>query len=160
MDRGAIHDLIKAQLGDAVLEDRRDVPDPFIVVRPDAVEALAFFCRDDARLKYNLLSLITGVDYPERKVIEVIYCLDSTVLKHWLIFKVALPREDPVVASVEQVWRTADWHERETFDLLGVRFEGHHNLLRILCAEDWVGHPLRKDYVIPETYRGLKNVVY
>ena len=51
-------------------------------------------------------------------------------------------------------------HERETFDLMGVIFEGHHNLVRILCAEDWEGHPLRKDYVIPDTYRGLKNVVY
>jgi NADH-quinone oxidoreductase subunit C len=73
---------------------------------------------------------------------------------------VPLPRDNPRVASVEKVWKTADWHERETFDLLGVTFEGHHNLVRILCAEDWEGHPLRRDYVMPESYRGIKNVVY
>jgi NADH-quinone oxidoreductase subunit C len=82
------------------------------------------------------------------------------VHKHWLIVKVPLPRDNPRVASVEKVWKTADWHERETFDLLGVTFEGHHNLVRILCAEDWEGHPLRRDYVMPESYRGIKNVVY
>ena len=92
-------------------------------------------------------------------MIEVIYCVDSTSQLCSLIFKAALPREQPQVATVEHVWRTADWHERETFDLLGVHFEGHHNLERILCAEDWEGHPLRKDYVIPETFQGLKNVI-
>ncbi len=160
LERSQIHEIVKEKLGDAALEDKADAAEPYIVVRPDAIEDLAFFCRDDSRLRFDLLSAITGVDYPDRKVIEVIYCLDSTVHKHWLIVKVALDRENPRIATVENVWRTADWHERETFDLLGVVFEGHHNLIRILCAEDWEGHPLRKDYVMPETYRGVKNVVY
>jgi NADH-quinone oxidoreductase subunit C len=107
-----------------------------------------------------LLSLIAAVDYPDAGTIEVVYCLDSTTEKHRLIVKAALPRESPRIRSLEGVWKTADWHERETYDLMGVIFEGHHNLVRILCAEDWEGHPLRKDYVIPDTYRGLKNVVY
>ena len=74
--------------------------------------------------------------------------------------KVSLPRDDASLPSVENVWSAADWHERETFDLVGVVFEGHHKLIRILCAEDWEGHPLRKDYVIPEQYHGIKNIVY
>jgi NADH-quinone oxidoreductase subunit C len=150
--------------GEIVAEDRAN-RDPILVIKPERLVEIAEYCRDDPRLRFDLLSLITSVDYPDKNdphggVIEVIYCLDSTVNNHWLILKVKLPRDDPRVPSVEEVWRTADWHERESFDLVGVVFEGHHNLIRILCAEDWVGHPLRKDYVIPDTYHGIKNVIY
>ncbi len=124
------------------------------------IEDLARFARDDDRLDFDLLSLIAGIDYPDTGMIEVVYCLDSTNLKHRLIVKALVPRDNPRIRTLEGVWKTADWHERETFDLMGVIFEGHHNLVRILCAEDWEGHPLRKDYVMPDTYRGLKNVVY
>ena len=92
--------------------------------------------------------------------IEVIYNLDSTANHHELTVKVKLPRSDPRVASVESILETADWHERETYDLVGVIFEGHHNLVRILCADDWVGHPLRKDYEPPDSFHGIKNVIY
>ena len=152
--------VVKEKFPGAVVEERLEARDPFLVVKPEPMVELATFCRDDARLYLDLLSCISGVDYPDRQAIEVVYCLDSTVHNHWLILKVILPRDHPTVPSVEKVWRTADWHERETYDLLGVVFEGHHNLVRILCAEDWVGHPLRKDYVMPDTYHGLKNVIY
>ena len=155
-----IHDLIKEQFGDSVVDDQRDVVDPFLVVNAEVIEDLARFTRDDERLDFNLLSLIAGIDYPDAGKIEVVYCLDSTTQNHRLIVKALLPRDNPRIRTLEGVWKTADWHERETFDLMGVIFEGHHNLVRILCAEDWEGHPLRKDYVIPDTYRGLKNVVY
>jgi len=160
LESAQIHQIVKEKFADSVLEEAADAVDPFIVVKPGVIEDLAYFCRDDTRLEFDLLSCISGVDYPERNVIEVIYCLDSTPNKHWLIVKVVLPRDNPRVRTVENVWRTADWHERETYDLLGVTFEGHHNLIRILCAEDWVGYPLRRDYVMPETYRGIRNVVY
>jgi NADH-quinone oxidoreductase subunit C len=160
MERAAIHALVKEKFGEAMLEDHAEAADPYVVVKPEVIEELGMFCRDEPRLRFDLLSCISGVDYPDRKVIEVIYCLDSTVHKHWLIVKAIVPRDAPRLPSVERVWRTADWHERETYDLLGVHFEGHHNLVRILCAEDWVGYPLRRDYVMPETYRGIKNVIY
>jgi NADH-quinone oxidoreductase subunit C len=160
LERQEIHEIVKERFGDAVLEDHAEAVEPFIVVRPDIIEDLSYFARDDQRLRFDLLSMIGGVDYPDKKTIEVIYCLDSTVHRHWLIVKAPLPRDNPRIRTVESVWRTADWHERETFDLMGVVFEGHHNLVRILCAEDWVGHPLRKDYVTPDTYHGIKNVVY
>lgn len=160
LESGEIHDLVKEKFGDAVVDDQRDVVDPFLVVKPEAIEEIARYCRDESQLSFDLLSLISGVDYPDDSKIEVVYGLVSTTEVHRLNIKVALPRGNPRVATLEKVWRTADWLERETYDLVGVTFEGHHNLVRILCAEDWEGHPLRKDYVIPDTYRGIKNVVY
>jgi len=136
------------------------VGDSFAVVKPEKFDEIAKFCHDDSRLDLDLLVCITGIDYPDDDKIEVAYNLESVANKHVATVKVHLPRSRPDVPTVENIWRAADWHERETFDLVGVNFVGHHNLIRILCAEDWVGHPLRKDYVIPETYHGLKNVIY
>ena len=155
--------LIQETFADAVIEQDTANKDPILVVATDRLGEIAQFCRDDGRLEFDLLACVTGVDYPDREgggEIEVIYCLDSITKRHSLTLKVRLPRDDPRVGTLENIWRTADWHERETFDLVGVIFEGHHNLVRILCAEDWIGHPLRRDYVAPDTYHGLKNVVY
>jgi NADH-quinone oxidoreductase subunit C len=167
-----IFPIIKEKFGGGILEEHPEVLDPYLVFEPGIIRDLALFCRDDARLRFDLLSVISTVDYlpvaasPDGKTpakpgrIEVVYVLDSTVHHHRLIAKAFLDRESPRIASVENVWHAADWHEREAFDLMGVIFEGHHNLVRILCAEDWEGHALRKDYVIPETYHGIKNVIY
>lgn len=163
LEIGQIIAVIKEKLPEAVVEEVLDGVDPFVVVKAEQWGETARLCRDDSRLGFDLLSCISGVDYPEREEgpeIEVIYHLDSTVNHHGLTIKVKLPRSDPRVASVEEIWRTADWHERETYDLVGVVFEGHHNLVRILCAEDWVGHPLRKDYESPDSFHGIKNVIY
>lgn len=153
--------IVREKYPDAVLEEQAEGPgDPRLVVKAESLVELATFCRDDERLHFDLLSCISGIDYPERQEIEVVYCLDSTVHNHWLLLKLVLPRDNPTVRTLENVWRTADWQERETYDLVGVIFEGHHKLVRILCAEDWVGHPLRRDYVAPDTYHGVKNVIY
>ncbi|MBI4585588.1 MAG: NADH-quinone oxidoreductase subunit C [Planctomycetes bacterium] len=163
-DAAKLFPILKEKFGAAILEEQPQVVEPFVVIDPEILVEFAAFCRDDARLQFDLLSLISTVDYPpkdaERGTIQVIYFLDSTAHRHRLMFKVKLPRDNPRVPSVENLWRAADWHEREAFDLMGVIFEGHHNLVRILCAEDWEGHALRKDYVIPETYHGIKNVIY
>lgn len=162
-----IFQVVREGFGDLIREENLENRDPFLVLDVGALGGaggrfgdLMRFLRGDERLSFDLLSCISGIDYPDRQVIEVVYCLDSTVHNHWLILKAPLPRDDPRIPTVEHIWRTADWHERETWDLLGVVFEGHHNLVRILCAEDWTGHPLRKDYVTPDTYHGVKNVVY
>ncbi len=163
LEIGQIIAVIKEKLPEAVVEEVLDGVDPFVVVKAEQWGETARLCRDDSRLGFDLLSCISGVDYPEREEgpeIEVVYHLDSTVNHHGLTIKVKLPRSDPRVASVEEIWRTADWHERETYDLVGVVFEGHHNLVRILCADDWVGHPLRKDYESPDSFHGIKNVIY
>jgi NADH-quinone oxidoreductase subunit C len=95
---------------------------------------------------------------------ELVYHLSSIRFKHTLVLKVMIDRwnngregELPVVPSVTGIWRTADWHEREVFDLSGVEFSGHPNLRRILCPEDWEGYPLRKDYELPKEYHGIRG---
>jgi NADH-quinone oxidoreductase subunit C len=95
--------------------------------------------------------------------LEVVYHLSSLTHRHRFVVKVILPRwkdnvegQLPEVPSVSGVWATADWHERETFDLCGVLFPGHPDLTRILLAEDWEGHPLRKDYEFPLEYHGIR----
>jgi len=94
----------------------------------------------------------------------VLYHLSSMIHRHRLMIRVVLPRwKDgaqgslPEVPTVSHLWRTADWHEREGYDLMGVYFTGHADLRRILCPEDWAGHPLRKDYQMPEEYHGIRG---
>ena len=149
--------------------------DPWIEVSPVGIADVCQFLKTEPDLQFNLLNCISGVDYCEpdpkkaAKVdwqphVEVVYHLSSTVRKHTLVLKVIVPRwrdgvegELPQVASVSQVWRTAEWHEREVFDLSGVEFIGHPELRRILCPEDWVGHPLRRDYEMPLEYHGIRG---
>src|SRR3990170_3730154 len=123
-------------------------------------ERLTGICRfvaADPAFALDYLSFVTGVDYPEQKRIEVVYHLFSSQHRHELLLKVRVPRDDPRVESVTSIWRGADWHEREAYDLLGIVFEGHPNLRRIMMTDDWVGHPLRKDYIYedPEWLKGL-----
>lgn len=98
------------------------------------------------RADYDYLPFITAVDYPDKNIIEMVYYLQSTATNNVLILKVELPRAKAEVKSVVSVWPAADWHEREVFDLFGVKFIGHPDLRRILLTPDWVGHPLLKDY--------------
>jgi NADH-quinone oxidoreductase subunit C len=122
-----------------------------------------------------MLNCITAVDYfePDPKKaakakfephMELVYHVSSITNKHTLVVKVQLPRwkddvegQLPEVPTVSDVWKTADWHEREVYDLSGVHFVGHPNLRRILCPEDWVGYPLRKDYEMPLEYHGIRG---
>src|SRR5262245_14799753 len=112
MERTDIHALVKEKFGEAIVEDHGEVLEPFLVIKPESIEEIAMFCRDEPRLRFDLLSCVSGIDYPERKVIEVVYCLDSTAHQHWLILKALLPRDDARIHTVESVWRAADWHER------------------------------------------------
>jgi NADH-quinone oxidoreductase subunit C len=133
-------------------ESVREVVDAFgettiNVPRESVVDACRFF-KDTPGLEFNLLSDICGVDRgPEEDPrFEVNYQLFSTTRHHRLRLKVLLAEDDAKVPTVTTVWRTANWHERETFDMFGVRFEGHPDLRRILLPDDWQGHALRKDF--------------
>ena len=104
------------------------------------------FLREDPELAFDYLSDLSGVDYPEHeKRFEVVYHLYSISKGHRVRLKVEVG-EGEAVPTVTGVWRTADWHEREAYDLLGIPFEGHPDLRRILLPDDWEGHPLRKEY--------------
>jgi NADH-quinone oxidoreductase subunit C len=118
-----------------------------IVPREKVVEVCSFL-KTAPGLEFNMLADLCGVDRgPEEEPrFEVNYHLFSTTKYHRMRLKVLLNDEDTHVETVTTVWRTANWHERETFDLLGIIFDGHPDLRRILLPEDWEGHALRKDF--------------
>jgi len=170
-----IASALQQQFGDKTKSAKLDAIDPFVVVEPAELPAVCRFLRDDPRLRFELLNNISGVDYlePDPKKaakagfephVEVVYHFQSFTHRHRFTIKLMLPRwkdgqagELPEVSSIAHLWRTADWHEREVYDLCGVRFTGHPDLTRILLSEDWVGHPLRKDYEFPLEYHGIRG---
>jgi NADH-quinone oxidoreductase subunit C len=134
-----------------------DVPEPYFSVSPEVIVEACRSLRDDASCKFEVLSDLTALDWPKEEKIQVVYHLYSYSNKAQIVLKVDLPRDHPRVATVESVWKVANWFEREVFDLFGVVFEGHSDLRRIMLPEDWVGHPLRKDYVEQEEYDGMST---
>ncbi|HEV2297219.1 MAG TPA: NADH-quinone oxidoreductase subunit C [Candidatus Acidoferrales bacterium] len=124
-----------------------------IVVPRERLVGTAEFLKSDPELAFDFLSDITAVDrFPVEPRFEVNYHLTSLKNRARLRLKVKVTAKDAVIATVTTLWPTANWHEREIFDLMGVRFEGHPNLTRILMPDDWEGHPHRKDYPV-EGYR-------
>lgn len=106
---------------------------------------------------FDMLSCITGIDNgPEAGTMEVIYNLYSIPFNHSLMLKVRVPRENPEVESISSIWKSANWLEREVFDMYGIVFKNHPDLRRILMPADWKGYPLRKDYQHEEFYRDIK----
>lgn len=126
---------------------------PFVRVEPGIIAQAAKFLKDAPGLDFDSLMCQTAADYPSN--ITVVYLLFSMKRLHKITLKSELPRDNPALPSVSPVWAAADWFEREIYDLFGVKFEGHGNLLRIMLPDDWEGHPLLKDYQYPDTYRGV-----
>jgi len=119
----------------------------WVVLKRDRLADICRYLKEDPDTKMDYLIDVTAVDWlPRTPRFEVVYHLHSIKHSHTLRIKVPVEEDDASVPSVSGVWRTADWHERETFDLLGINFTGHPDLRRILMPDDWEGHPLRKDY--------------
>ena len=175
MSEQSITDQLQARFGDVIRDGDPDAIDQWIEVDADCLAEVCEMLRDEENIQLDMLNCITAVDYlhtdPKKAEkadwdphIELVYHLSSIRYKHTLVLKVKLDRwnngregELPVVPSVAGIWRTADWHEREVFDLSGVEFSGHPDLRRILCPEDWEGYPLRKDYELPKEYHGIRG---
>jgi len=139
-------DLLKERFADQVLEITYYAGAAISVIRKDRFAEIATFLRDHAELRMDYLSNLTAAHWPKRdRPFEVIYHLFSISLRHRLTIKILLG-EGEETPSVSSVWPTANWHEREVFDLFGIRFTGHPDMTRILMTDEWVGHPLRKDY--------------
>lgn len=139
--------------GEALAEVTQFRGELTLVLHRSAVRRVAEWLCDEAGMQFSFLTDVTGVDrFPVEPRFELNYHLLSLERKERVRLKVRLGSDEPVVESVTQVWPTANWHEREIFDLLGVRFEGHPDLRRLLMPLDWEGHPLRKDYPV-EGYR-------
>lgn len=166
--------VLEAEFGAKIKEKKTDAIDPYVVVAPENLVEVARYLRDDPQLRFDMLNDISGVDYlePDPKKaakagfephVEVVYHFQSFVHRHRFTLKVSLPRwrdkpgDLPEVPTLTGLWHSADWHEREVYDLCGVWFTGHPDLRRILLAEDWVGHPLRKDYEFPLEYHGIRG---
>ncbi len=144
------------RLGADVTAETPAKGEPFVKVPAGRIVEAATFLRDDPALAMDYLACLSGVDFPDRKEIEVVYHLASLAHRHRLTVKAVLPREKPEIATLEKVWPAANWHERECWDLLGVVFTGHSDMRRILLPDDWEGHPLRKDYKVQEYWHGIK----
>lgn len=140
--------ILREALGnDAVTESRINVVDshrPYLVIAAEHWPAAAVVLRDNEKLRMDYLRSLAAVDYEEH--MEVGYYLISLNSKQELCIKVKTGREMPSIPSIATVWPTANWSEREIYDLFGIDFPGHPDLRRILMPDDWVGHPLRKDY--------------
>jgi NADH-quinone oxidoreductase subunit C len=169
-----IHQKLVDRFGSSVIRAlQTQARDSWIEVAPEQIAAVAHYLRDDPALAFDALNNLCGVDYletdpkkknPAEPRVEVVYHLYSYTHKHRLTVKACLPRwkdgktgDLPEIDTVSDVWAIADWHEREAYDLVGIRFRGHPHLKRILCPEDWVGHPLRKDYEFPLEYHGVRG---
>ncbi|MBP8128130.1 MAG: NADH-quinone oxidoreductase subunit C [Candidatus Hydrogenedentes bacterium] len=151
-----IHAQLKARFGDAVAEWRAvEHGDSYIQAAPAAWHDIAGFLRDEDGLRFDFLRLISGVDRGER--FSSVYHLYSYEHGHAVTLRIDVERADPRIPSVADLWPAAEWHEREAYDMMGIVYEGHENLRRILLPDDWEGFPLRKDYVPPKSYHGLTN---
>jgi NADH-quinone oxidoreductase subunit C len=132
----------------AVIEVSFHAGEATVLLKKDSLTEICRFLKEDPALRMDYLSNLCGVDFPEREQrFEVVYHLFSVSKRHRINLKVRAADAEPV-PTVTGVWRTANWHEREAFDLLGIPFEGHPDLRRILLSDEWQGHPLRKEYPV------------
>ncbi len=167
-----IFDIIKEKFGDSVINLETELPvDKIISADPLKIDQIGHFLHDAEELRFDALMNLSGIDDANGEKIQsedgseeikggtlsVYYHLHSTVLKHKVAIRVSAPRENPEVNSVSGVWLTANWHEREAYDMYGIKFLNHPDLRRILMPYDWPDvYPLRKDYKSPEFYHGMK----
>jgi NADH-quinone oxidoreductase subunit C len=136
--------------------DEHATPKAIKIPKEDLVAVCSYLVQNEETY-FDMLSCLTGIDNGvDAGTMEVAYNLYSIPYNIHLMLKVVLPRENPEVDSVSHIWRTANWHEREIFDMLGIHIKGHPDLRRILMPADWQGHPLRKDYKHDEYYRNIK----
>ena len=147
--------LLQEKFGGKILAAFAEDKHPRVHIAAKDLREVAEFLRQDARMKFDWLANLSGVDYVADDQMAVVYDLWSFDLRHTFAVKAFCPREMPRVPTVVDLWAAADWNEREAYDMYGIVFDGHPDLRRILCADDWEGFPLKKDYVFPREYHGI-----
>jgi NADH-quinone oxidoreductase subunit C len=157
--------ILQETFGEAIVSTSVQSPHPHAVVNAGRWPEIARFLRDDPRMQFNMLRCISSLDLMTDKKLAAVYDLISMVpgeeaggrwrAESVFAIRVEMDRDSPHIPSVADVWPAADWHEREAYDLMGIVFDGHPDLRRILCPDDWEGHPLRKDYEFPLEYHGI-----
>jgi NADH-quinone oxidoreductase subunit C len=151
-----IHDRLAGRFGEEVLEFQENAFNPATKVKPGRLLEICTWLATDPDLHFDSLMCVSGVDYGAKLTLGVVYNIHSMRHHHRHCLKIDLPRDNPHVASLAHLWRVGDWLERETYDMYGIVFDGHPDMRRILCPDDWEGWPLRKDYVVQEYYHGVK----
>lgn len=179
MSPEAILEILAERFAGRVQPAGLDTTHPHALVEASVWREVALFLRDDERLGFEWLRCISSVDLPDDGKVAAVYDLHAMdrpadfspeslaasdplagtpwTQRHAFAAKVLADRDDPRIPSVADVWPAANWHEREAYDLMGIVFEGHSNLTRILCPDDWQGHALRKDYKMPTEYEGIAD---
>jgi len=151
MDPLQIAKMVEEKFVGQILATETHAGQVSIMAKKDMVKDICLYLKDEPSLKMDHLADLTAVDYSTYPGdtgprFEVVYNFISIEYRHRIRLKVRVTEEDPRIDSVSSIWHTANWHERETFDLMGIKFDGHPDLRRILLPEDWEGHPLRKEY--------------
>lgn len=150
-----LQDLLKKRFGTSILEATSQYGDETVVVTPHLWADVHAFLKDDPGCQMNLFVDLCGVDYPDREPrFEVVSHLYSLTKKHRLRVKARVGTPDgdeAILPTLVSLWGAANWLERETFDMMGIRFDGHPDLRRILMYEEFEGHPLRRDYDAQKT---------
>lgn len=160
MNIAEISKSIIAQFGEEAIEKIEESGlQSALFINTVFLEKICFYLRDQEGFYFDFLNNIAAVDLGEAGFL-VTYHLTSIPYQHTLVLKVVVANDRdlqqlPEVPSLAAVWKTADWHEREAFDLMGIFFTNHPDLRRILLPDDWEGYPLRKDYQDPESYHGI-----
>jgi NADH-quinone oxidoreductase subunit C len=153
-----IHAKLSAKFGDAVGPLQPAKKDPFCTFALDRVIEICRFMKSDPELAFDFLQDETATDHPKDNKIRVVAHFYSYKHRHMFVAKFELDRSKPEMQSLEQVWKAANWLEREIHDLFGVNFVNHTDMRRIMLPYDWVGHPLRKDYSEAGGYHDISNV--
>jgi NADH-quinone oxidoreductase subunit C len=153
-----IHQKLAAKFGDAVGALSAPKKDPHCTITAERFVEVCRFLKDDPELAFDFLQDLTATDHPKDGVIKVVYHFYSYRHRHLFVAKVHATRSAPAIDSLEPLWKAANWMEREVYDLYGVTFRGHPDLRRVLLPDDWVGHPLRKDYQEAGGYRDISNI--
>lgn len=158
----AIGKRLKTKYPEAVIDGKTFRNELTINIKKDYIKKAAEFLYEDSESAFDYLSDLCGVDLSRldgSSNFEVVYHLYSIKLNHRLRLKVKIPASNPRIDTVTKIWKTADWHEREAYDMFGIIFQGHPNLERILTPEGFEGHPLRKDYPLkgrqPKSLKGI-----
>lgn len=146
---------IQQAFGGAITTVSEEVAFPHIVVKTSSLKSVLSFCVQDASMRFDFLECLSGVD--TGKEIIVLYQLFSTGLVHRLNIKTVLSRESPKIMSVTEVWPAAICYELEAAEMFGIHFDGHPRMRPLLLPPDWLGHPLRKDYVFAEEFQGIEH---
>ena len=124
------------------------------LVDNDSWKDVSEYIKNDKNMLFDYLMSISAYDLGESEIFGIAYNFYSTTLKQYLEIRIEIDSNTDI-ESIAHLWRAADWHEREAYDLMGVKFKNHPDMKRILLPEDWEGHPLRKDYKTPEYYNGM-----